>query len=242
MKEKMTSGVLTVGGEQIPYELERKAIKRINLRVRKDGSVHVSVPIYTPGETVERFLADHATWVRDARARMLERCGEVISPMEGRTIPLEGSFHTILVRQGLKECAVRREGELYLYVKDTADIMACAGVLRRFIKAEAVRVLTEAARGIYPLFAPHPATFPSLTVRKMSSRWGSCTAAKNHITLNEKLLFVEPWLVRYVILHEFCHFKHQNHSAAFYKHLSSFMPQHALARRALRAAAVPDYE
>lgn len=238
MKEQ---SFLSVGGERIPYELERKAVKRMNLRVRRDGSVHVSVPTRMPQQTVERFLAERAAWIRDARARLLARHGEALDPASGKTIPLEGRPHTVTVMQGSKEYAVRMSGELYLYVRDPADADARTRVLRRFIREEAVRILTEAAREIFPLFVPRPATFPTITVRKMTSRWGSCTAAKNHITLNERLLFVEPWLARYVILHEFCHFKHQDHSAAFYKHLASFCPDHAAARRVLKAAVIPEY-
>ena len=235
-------GILEVGGERIPYELERKAVKRLNLRVRGNGTVHVSVPVRTPRLTVERFLAQRAVWVQNARARVMARHGEAINAATGNVIPLEGVPHTIFVRQGTKERAERGEGVLFLYVKDVEDATARARVLRRFIREEAVRVLGTAAQAIYPLFAPRPATFPSITVRKMTSRWGSCTAAKNHITLNERLLFVDPWLARYVILHEFCHFKHQDHSAAFYKHLGHFVPQYAAARRALKAAVIPEYE
>lgn len=235
-------GFLEASGERIPYELERKAVKRMNLRVRRDGSVHVSVPARMPRATVERLLNERAAWVRDARARMLARHGEVLEATAGTTVPLEGVPYAVTVVPSGREYAVRQSGTLILHVKDPADPAARGRVLRRFIKEEATRVLTEAARAIYPLFAPHPATFPSITVRKMTSRWGSCTAAKNHITLNERLLFVEPWLARYVILHEFCHFKHPNHSAKFYRHLASFCPQYAAARRALKAAVIPEYE
>ena len=237
-----TQGLLEIDGEQVPYELERKAVKRMNLRVRRDGSVHVSVPTRTPAATVERFLGEWRDWVRDARARVLARQGEALSPATGEKIPLEGVPHTVFVRHGTRERAERGEGVLFLYVRDVESEAARARVLRRFIREEAVRVLTGRMRAIYPFFAPRPATFPTLTVRKMTSRWGSCTAAKNHVTLNERLLFVEPWLADYVIYHEMCHFKHQDHSAAFYKHLGSFFPQYAAARRALKAAVIPEYE
>ena len=47
-----TQGLFEIDGEQIAYELERKPVKRMNLRVRRDGSVHVSVPTRTSAATV----------------------------------------------------------------------------------------------------------------------------------------------------------------------------------------------
>ena len=37
-----TQKTVVLGGRVIPYELERKQVKNINLRIRPDGSVHVS--------------------------------------------------------------------------------------------------------------------------------------------------------------------------------------------------------
>ena len=233
---------LIVGGETIPYELERKAVKRLNLRVRRDGTVHVSVPIRMTSAAVERFLSERAEWIRDARGRMLARCGQALSLFEGEQIPLEGVLHKVRLLEGKKPCATRVAGELILTLPDPNDREARLRLFRRFVREEARRVLTARAQAIYPLFAPRPAAFPALTVRWMRSRWGSCTASKNHITLNERLLFVEPYLAAYVIYHEFCHFRHPNHSPAFYAHLASFCPHYADARRALRAAPVPELE
>lgn len=43
-------------GKRLSYELERKAVGNINLRVRPDGSIYVSAPLRTPQESIESFL------------------------------------------------------------------------------------------------------------------------------------------------------------------------------------------
>lgn len=40
-KESFQKSIL-LGGRSIPYELERKSVKNINLRIRSDGTIHVS--------------------------------------------------------------------------------------------------------------------------------------------------------------------------------------------------------
>ncbi len=48
----------------IPVEVERKHIRRINLRIRIDGSVHLSIPMWrVPLAEGERFLLEKWSWV-----------------------------------------------------------------------------------------------------------------------------------------------------------------------------------
>ena len=239
MDRKIENRTLKIGEETLSYELERKKIKRLNLRVRGDGTVHVSAPLQMSMTFIEQFLREKSAWIESARARVGARQAPPLSLITGDVIPIEGTPHTLLVQKG-KQDVKRLDGMLILNVKDPTDDAERLRVFRRFVKAEASRVLGERVRAIYPYFAPRVTAFPTLSFRWMTSRWGSCTAAKNHITLNEKLLFVAPALADYVIFHEFCHFRHQDHSAAFYAHLSSFLPDHAARRRALRAAQIPD--
>jgi len=239
MGRKIENRTLKIGEETLSYELERKKIKRLNLRVRQDGTVHASAPVQMSMTFIENFLREKAEWIKGARARLGSRRTQPLSLGDGEVIFIEGVPHTLAVQKG-KQGVKRLDGMLLLTVKDPTNDAERLRVFRRFVKDEASRVLAERARAIYPYFAPRVATFPKLSFRWMKSRWGSCTAAKNHITLNEKLLFVAPALADYVIFHEFCHFRHQDHSAAFYAHLSSFLPDHAARRRALRAAQIPD--
>lgn len=60
-----------VGG--IPVEVERGGVRRLNLRVRADGSARLSVPARVPAEDVRRFLAEHEGWLRAHVERRLAR-------------------------------------------------------------------------------------------------------------------------------------------------------------------------
>lgn len=234
--------MLTVGETVIPYEFERKRVKCLNLRVRRDGTVHLSVPLTTPEAFVERFLQERAAWIAEARARMQSRTPVQRKLQSGDVLLINGEPHTLQMRQGGRPHCDRYDGILLLTLRDPADEAEARRTLKRFVKREAAACLTARVEQIWPLFSPRPATFPTLSFRWMRSRWGSCTAAKNHITLNERLLFAPLHLVDYVIFHELCHFVHQNHSQAFYRHLSTFYPDYAAARRELAALQIPDLD
>ena len=63
-------------------------------------------------------------------------------------------------------------------------------------------------------------------MRWMTSRWGSCTMAKGKITLNWALVGAAPADIDAVVLHELVHFRHPDHSAAFYRTLYTLMPDY----------------
>lgn len=75
--------------------------------------------------------------------------------------------------------------------------------------------------------------FTAVTIRDNSTRWGSCSA-KKRISLDVKLLFLPPELVRYVMLHELCHTQYLDHSTRFWSLLEQFEPACKTLRRQLR--------
>lgn len=54
---------LYAGG--VPVEVERTRVRRLNLRVRRDGTAHLSVPTHASSIEVQRFLDAHAAWLRE---------------------------------------------------------------------------------------------------------------------------------------------------------------------------------
>ena len=54
----------------IEYELTRKAVKNLNLRLRPDGSVTVSIPKRVTLAEADRFVEQNADRIRQARQRL----------------------------------------------------------------------------------------------------------------------------------------------------------------------------
>ncbi len=63
--------IRTVGG--ITYEVTRKKVKNLNLRIRSDGSVAVSIPQRTAWETADSFVEKRMDWILEAQARTRTR-------------------------------------------------------------------------------------------------------------------------------------------------------------------------
>ena len=62
-----------------------------------------------------------------------------------------------------------------------------------------------------------------LLLRRQRTRWGSCSSAGT-ISLNVCLMFQQPAVVRYLMIHELCHRRHMNHSKRFWSLVAALEP------------------
>ena len=87
--------------------------------------------------------------------------------------------------------------------------------LDKFYKIEASRVFKERLDYIYKLFE-EDISYPSLRIRKMTSKWGVCNITRKIVTLNLELIKLDIKYLDYVIVHELSHLIYPNHSKDFW--------------------------
>ena len=97
-------------------------------------------------------------------------------------------------------------------------------MVTRYLDEQCRTVFGEIILETYPVFQKYGVPMPTLRIRDMETRWGSCLAKKRIITLNKRLLEAPRNCIEYVVMHEFCHFIHPNHSKQFYSFLTMIMP------------------
>ena len=74
---------------------------------------------------------------------------------------------------------------------------------------------------------------PEIFLSSQSKRWGSCNT-NGRIRFNWHVVMAPMYLIDYVVAHELCHFKHNNHSQDFWKLLGSILPDYESRRERLR--------
>lgn len=105
--------------------------------------------------------------------------------------------------------------------------------LEKWYKEEAMRVFSERLRICYDNFS-RDIPYPSLTIRKMTTRWGVCNYRIKRVTLNLELIKKDIESIDYVIIHELSHLVEGNHSKDFWKVVSENIPNYKEIRKRLK--------
>ena len=175
------------------YSRNRRA-KNISIRINRRGEVRVTVPRFVTRRQADAFLAQKKGWV-------LGKLREIRSQQETERMPEAGEFLQVrgkMIPIVLKDGHQNAEDAIWEILLKEAK--AC---LPGRVREMAIR---------------HGFRYREVKIRKMKSRWGSCSG-KNNINLNSWLVMLPDHLCDYVILHELVHTRHRDHSERFWKAL-----------------------
>ncbi|MCT6920161.1 MAG: M48 family metallopeptidase [Bifidobacteriales bacterium] len=101
-------------------------------------------------------------------------------------------------------------------------------------EAEAKRILRERLPTLLDQWVPVVGRQPErISLRKMKTRWGSCTPATASIRLNTDLAWLDSDLLEYVLVHELTHLYEHGHGPGFRARMDRYMPDWAERRSRL---------
>lgn len=219
--------------KQVPYKVTWKSVKNLNLRINSEGTVSVSVPFRTSVETVNDFVRSHVDFIRKALLRNKPREKQrQMQYVSGEKLRLLGHVVTLKV-MALSNGQVpyvswdeHTPQYLYMYAKDSMDTVARGKLLVRFLEQYMHDLVLTIGGHVYERYiaAGYDIPRPTFRVAKAKTRWGSCSPATGRIMINKQLLGAPRRFLEYVMIHEFAHLIHPNHSAQFWAVVAHFMP------------------
>ena len=219
----------TVQGEirSFEYILIRKSVKNLNMRIKPNGEIHVSANRLVPVKYIDKFVLSHEqTLIRtlDKYEKIRANNLQPLQYISGEKVRYLGEELHLFVEAAPVEGVDKIGQFLFLRVRDTEDFKRKERVMKKWLSGMQVEVFLTICKETYPLFKPYGVKYPLIKIRSMKSRWGSCQPQKGIITLNSNMIAAPREAIEYVVLHEFAHFIHPNHSKDFYGLVETLMP------------------
>ena len=83
-------------------------------------------------------------------------------------------------------------------------------------------------------YAPKVGVQPgAVAVRDLGARWATCSAT-GQLAFHWKSLMAPQTVLDYLVVHELCHLRHRDHSAAFWNEVDKVLPDYTERKEWLR--------
>ncbi len=229
-----------IGDRSITYELIRKKVKNINLHVKADGRIIVSANNRVSKKYIEEFILRKAGWIEKnlKRFESLEMGYQDFEPEEGKSIKLLGNEYPVYIIASRENRIEIDNNCLSIYTRYPENKEEIRRLWDKWYRAFIKDIFYQAVKELHPKFLPYQVAMPVLKIRKMKSRWGSCSVYGGMITLNMALIHAPLECIEYVAAHELTHFLQPNHSSKFYNLLGIIMPDYKEWKKLLERQAI----
>ena len=197
--------------------------KYIRISLKPHGSVRVTVPKRASIQQAMSFVEQKTDWILRVQSRMAAHGNQRIVFTPDSVFSTQSHRLQLLPWKSEKFRAQLTKEFLNIFYPYGADIQSEQS--QEIIRGYIISTLKKEAKEYLPqrteqLAAAHGFTYRGVTVKNVSSRWGSCSST-NHINLNIHLVRLPHHLSDYVILHELTHTVHKNHGALFWQSLDA---------------------
>lgn len=217
--------VLEVDGLRVA--VTRKPIRNAYLRVRPPaGAVAVSAPMRMADARIVAFVRERRAWIARQQTRMREQ-----QRIAERELAAAGMLGEPGALGEPGSSAVAPGGP---FATGLSGPTASPSVWTDARRAEAAAAIEARLPALLDRWTPVVGRTPTqITLRAMTSRWGSCTPRTGRIRLNLQLGLMEPRFLEYVLVHELTHLWEHGHGAGFQRRMSAYLPEWRALRREL---------
>ena len=208
---------LDINGKYYEIIIEKKAGNRNTyIRVKKDLKIYVTTSTFATNKSIQKLIEDN-----------FDKIIKMIEIQEKKKENNDGFFYL-----GKKYDVVYVSycdisfGNEKVFLNKNLDI-------DKWYKNQAKKLFLERLNYQYEKFSKK-IPYPSLKIRKMTSRWGVCNIKLKTITLNLELIKRDTKYLDYVIVHELSHLIHGDHSSAFWSLVEENMPDYKKYREEMK--------
>lgn len=180
------------------YTLIRSSRRTLSLSIIKDGSLIVRAPLRYSEEKIKIFLHEKSSWIQKHQKRAEERIVQIKNDIWYYYLFWERYLRNAINDNDLKK----------IY----------KNALQEYIDVHLSRLL------VGKVFSKPVA---NIRINSARTHWGSCNS-KGNISFSYRVAMYSRATIDAVIIHEFAHLIHANHSKKFWDLVYNWMPDYEI--------------
>ena len=204
----------------------KKDIKNIHLGVYPpQGRVRVAAPLETTDEKIKLLVLSKMRWIKRQQAKFQKQ------ERETKREYVSGESHFLLGRRHLlnviydnskPRIETNTKTHINMFIRQKTTLKKREQLMNNFYRTELKKqtpLLLEKWNKITGI------KVKEFRIKKMKTKWGSCTPEHKRIWLNLELAKKPLHCLEYVVVHEMTHIIEKNHNEKFKSLMNMFMPK-----------------
>lgn len=210
---------------EIVADVVLKNIKNVHLSVYPpNGHVRISAPERMSLDNIRAYAVTKLDWIKAQQAKL---CGqERVTPrdyVDGESHFLWGKRYLLSVVETDSAPRIRVQGRrLELYVRTGSTVEQREETVEAWLRSQ----LKSAIPAIIGKWEPRlGVAVERFHVRRMKTKWGSCSPSRQAIRLNTELAKKPAACLEYIVVHEMVHLLEPSHNRRFVGLMDDHMPK-----------------
>jgi len=206
-------------------DVVQKVIKNVHLSVHPPlGRVRISAPFRMDLDTIKVFALSKLNWIKKQQHRI--RSQEREAPRE--YITRESHYYlgrryllNVIEHNASPKVAITHE-TIEMYIRPNTDMGKRQVILDEWYRQRMKEIVPGFIAQYEKAMKIHVAEFG---IKKMKTRWGTCSRQANRLWLNLELAKKPKECVEYVVVHEMAHMLERYHNERFAALMDQYLPK-----------------
>lgn len=215
----------------------RKAIKNLHLGVYPpEGHVRVAAPLAVNDDAVRLAVVQKLGWIRRQQAKFAAQ------PRQSERVMVDRESHyfmgqryllRVVPRKGAGKIVLSPGSIMELHIRPESTTQQRERVLQRWYREQLKAMVPPLLEKWQPRLGVEATEW---SIRKMKTKWGTCSPQTGTIRLNLELAKKPPQCLEYIVVHELLHLIERKHSQRFLALLTEHLPNWQTVREELNSA------
>jgi len=222
-------GRVKYGAKTIHYQIIKTGrVKTSEVIVDADTTtITVRTPLEKNKHEIQRIVLDKASWILQKQREYRESLPQLtkLTFKENSTLPYRGKNYPLVIKKKQSENQLQFiNGEFVATIRSSKNSKRLIKTLyESWLSDNAQIILKKKVKKYSKNIA---IAVERIKIKNLRKRWGSLTKDKKSINLNVNLLKAPDDVVDYIIIHELCHVKINDHSHHYWDLVRKYMPSY----------------
>lgn len=218
--------------ESIDVKVVYRKRKNISIRIIPKNTIEIISPRSVSISFLKKVIEEKSSWIMktlDKYENMDERFkdrkyvnGEIFYYL-GKEYELK-IIKDKNIENNKNYCHIDIEEKNLIITTNNNDSEYIKNELKKWYKIESEKIVIERLEVLKKEKPMMNKLTPNIIkIKEQKKRWGSCTSRKT-IYINSKISMARVDAIDYILVHEFCHLIHMNHSKDFYNLVEKILP------------------